>query len=518
MTLSTRAVGVGVPSSVVLHRVRLVPVAGREPHPAAYAGTPVDLRIDDGVITGVDSSISAEGCDWEYDAEGRWAIPGLWDHHVHLGQWGQTLQRVSLAGTREPDDCLARVAAHVATLASSAPDSIVEGFGYRCALWQRPARTAELDAVSAGHPVVLISGDAHNGWLNSRAQQVLGVLAHDGLLRENEWFAVLSRLADLPGTQARHEAGYVEAVRQAARLGIVGVTDLEFAPNPRLWPARFAAGVTDIRVRCGVYPDQLDAVLAAGLRTGEPLDGDSRLTMGPLKIISDGSLNTRTAWCAQPYAHPDPDHPCGSANLDEAELDTLLAAAHRGGLQVAVHAIGDAALAQAVGSLERTGATGSIEHAQLVDRASTADLARLGVTASVQPAHLLDDRDVIDRCWPDRADRCFALADLTRAGVRVVLGSDAPVSPLDPWLAMASAVHRGQPSEPAWHPAQALTAAQALAASTDGQGTLGIGSLADIALLDADPLPRGTSAEIASALGTMRVSATFLAGRPTHLS
>src|SRR5690606_13488773 len=111
-------------------------------------------------------------------------------------------------------------------------------------------------------------------------------------------------------------------------------------------------------------------VIAAGLRTGAPLiEGDPRLTMGPLKIISDGSLNTRTAWCCEPYGDADRlDYPSGQPNLSGAELRDLLALAHAGGLEVATHAIGDAAVAEALSAYAETGARGAIEHAQMCRR------------------------------------------------------------------------------------------------------------------------------------------------------
>ena len=153
-------------------------------------------------------------------------------------------------------------------------------------------------------------------------------------------------------------------------------------------------------------------------------------------------------------------------------------------------------------------------------------MARLGVGASVQPAHLLDDRDVTAQCWPDRADRCFPLRSMVDAGVAVLLGSDAPVSVLDPWLAMAAAVHRSADEREPWNDAEALTVEQALAASTDRQPTLGVGSRADVVLLDADPVapsaPAGTVAESASSaavaqrLRAMSVAATYVGGRRTH--
>lgn len=196
------------------------------------------------------------------------------------------------------------------------------------------------------------------------------------------------------------------------------------------------------------------------------------------------------------------------------ELRELLARADAGDLTVAVHAIGDAAVSDALDAFETTGARGSIEHAQLMRRDDVARMGRLGVGASTQPAHLLDDRDVALRCWPDRMDRCYPHASMLAAGVDVRFGSDAPVAPADPWLAMAAAVHRSADDREPWASAEALTPAQALAASTDGQGTVAVGSRGDLALLDDDPLavPAG-SREAGAYLRGIRVAATLVAGR-----
>src|SRR5699024_1636044 len=225
---------------------------------------------------------------------------------------------------------------------------------------------------------------------------------------------------------------------------------------------------------------------STGLRTGDLLDGpDGLVRMGPLKIISDGSLHTRTAYCCEPYADgASLPHPRGIQNVVPAELHDLLDRARRAGLSVALHAIGDAAVHDALDAFAATGVTGSIEHAQLVTDTDLPRLAELGVVASVQPAHLVDDRDVIDQCWPDSGRRCFRTATMINSGVDVRFGSDAPVSPLDPWLAMAAAVHRGDPADPAWHPQEALSVRQALACSTDGVERLAVGGPGDVVLLD----------------------------------
>ena len=106
------------------------------------------------------------------------------------------------------------------------------------------------------------------------------------------------------------------------------------------------------------------------------------------------------------------------------------------------------------------------------------------------------------------------------AGVTLALGSDAPVSPLDPWLAIAAAVHRSADDRDPWHPEQALTAREALAASTDGQGTLGVGSRGDIVLLDADPLAGGPAdtAALAATCAACRSRRRSSAGAPPSVT
>jgi len=299
-------------------------------------------------------------------------------------------------------------------------------------------------------------------------------------------------------------AAYRRTLDRAAALGITGIVDLERGQLPADWEPRDSP----IRVRVSTYADGLDAVIAAGLRTGDVLPGSPELiTMGPLKVISDGSLNTGTAWCHQPYAGgAEPGHPAGAPNLDLAQLTELVARAHQAGLETATHAIGDAAVDAALTAYERTGARGSLEHVQLISPTDVGRMAGLGLRASVQPHHLVDDRDLTDRIWPDRTERCFAFRWLLDAGVPVTLGSDAPVSPLDPWLAIDAAVRRTGDDRPAWHVEQAMTRREALAASVDGRLTVRPGGPGDLVVLDEYPLTAGRPP----------VALTVLAGRVTH--
>ena len=131
-------------------------------------------------------------------------------------------------------------------------------------------------------------------------------------------------------------------MENAAAQGVVGVVDFEFSGGVADWAERWAGGADLIRVRHACYADGLEDVIARGLRSGDALDGDRRLTMGPLKIISDGSLNTRTAWCCDPYAEKAVlGFPEGSPTRRRPSSGGLARAAEHD-LDVAVHAIGDA--------------------------------------------------------------------------------------------------------------------------------------------------------------------------------
>lgn len=495
--------------SVLLRQVRLVDLDG-----STGSGELVDVAIRAGVIEAIGPELRATGVE-VIDAGGRWAIPGLWDAHVHATQWVRAERMLPLGYARRAEDVLAAVASAVGRVP---PGRTLLGFGYRSAGWPRPGTVAELDAVSGGRAVALVSGDAHNGWLNSAAFDLLGAPRRSGPVSENEWFDLLRRLDDLPGA-APHPEDFVEPLARLAAAGVTGLVDFEFENSFLDWSARFAAGADRVRVRTAVYPHQLDRVIESGLRTGESLPGTRGLaTIGPLKIISDGSLGSRTAWTLEPYTDrpATPEHPCGQANYSLDELRQLLARARDAGLEVALHAIGDRANRVAIDAFAASGAHGSIEHAQLILPEDVRLLADLGVRASVQPAHLLDDRDLTERVCGERAANAFPLRTMLAAGVELRLGSDAPVAELDPWLAIASAVHRSRDERPGWHAEQSLTPREALAASVDGRRLMP-GGIGDVVLLDHDPLAvSGDPAAAAESLRATRPGMTVCAGRITH--
>ncbi|OUM41057.1 amidohydrolase [Arthrobacter sedimenti] len=476
------------------------------------AGNPLDILVRDGMITAIGESIGSRAAE-VVDVGGRWVAPGLWDSHVHMGQWALMRQRLDLSSATSAAEVAILVAERLRSTPPPAGQPLI-GYGFQDGLWPDAPSAELLDAVSADVPVVLVSKDLHAAWLNSPALANHGHADHPtGLLREQAAFDVNTRISAVP---EQHLDGWVaDAVDAAAARGVVGVVDLEMTLSIDRWVHRVAAGTRGLRVRAGVYPKDLDAVIARGLRTGDVIDGtDGLVTMGPFKIITDGSLNTRTAFCHDPYPGLEgADEGHGISIVDGNNLVDYLRRASSAGLVPAVHAIGDAANALALDAFEEVGCRGSIEHAQLVHEHDVGRFARLGITASVQPEHAMDDRDVADRYWPGRTHRAFAFASLVAAGARITLGSDAPVAQLDPWVSMAAAVFRARDGREAWHPEQRVLSSVALAASTDGRATLLAGSVADLVITELDPLVASDEQ-----LRNLQVSATMLGGRWTHFT
>ncbi len=468
---------------------------------------PRDVLVSGGVIARVAGrgGIEATGAT-ELDLDGRVLAPGLWDGHVHFTQWVVRRERVDLAPAGSAAEAVAIMRA---ALPTSDADVLV-GYGFRDALWTDAPTLAALDAIAPDRPLMLISGDLHCGWLNSAAGRRYGLtLPEDGVLRETEWIGALG--VHDRGAQPGLES-YRAAAEAAARRGVVGIVEFENQDNATIWPDRVTAGVDSLRVEGSVWPERLDEAIARGLRTGDRLGESGLVTFGRLKIVVDGSLNTRTAFCWAPYPGLDPadPHSYGVQSVSPERLVDLLRTAHENGIAPAVHAIGDQANTAVIDAFESLGIPGVVEHAQLVAAEDFDRFGRLGLVASVQPEHAMDDRDVADRHWHGRTDRAFAFRSLHEAGATVHLGSDAPVAPLDPWFAISAAVSRSRDGRDPWHLEQALPVDLAVSASARGRFTVSEGEAADLVVLDRDPLTAS-----AAELREMPVAATMVGGRWT---
>ncbi len=475
-------------TDILISRTRLMPGLS-EPISAEF----VDVTVRDGLIAAVEPHLQIRP--GAIDADGAVLLPGLWDAHVHFSTHALLGECLQLPAEED----LAGILRHVGKdLALRDSGGLLVGFGYRGATWHDEPSAAVLDELTV-EPIVLFSGDLHSLWCNSSGLVAVGAPEHPtGLLREEEAFTAMLHLM---ATETGHVDALVRgAQRRAAALGVVGVVDMEMSWGVGAWQRRMAAAPSLQRVEVATYPDDLERLIALGLRTGDRLG--ERLSVGPLKIISDGSLSSRTAHCLSPYPHPIDGSPHGVANLPLQEMVALLARATSNGVQSAVHAIGDRACRDALDAFEAVGAMGTIEHAQLVHPEDLHRFAQLGVGASVQPAHLIEDEAVLDRVWPASTDRAFAFRALLDAGAQLRFGSDAPVSPLDPWLAMDVAVNTPHRVEQALTPEEALTACTRTKIAVGAPADLVLTSLTPSQLNSGDFLSHGCQLTMVSGVTT----------------
>lgn len=499
----------------------------RRPAPPSD-GQPTDILIENGRVARVEPGLADDGETPVIDADGAYAVPGLWDAHVHLDFDATRRVGPDLQDTPTVESALAIVRDAVAEARRTGAKA-VRGFGHRLSAWDEMATVAALDEVSGDIPVVLVSGDGHNGWLNTAAINFFGLTPRTGPFLDDDWFPGMDLLTTLPGSNEAEEYGRTQVLQQCVSRGITGIVDMSFVSSAYTWSDR---DVPPIRVRLSTYPRGLDERVRLGLRTGDPLPGTAGnrgtalLTQGPLKVIVDGSLGSMSAWCSEPYpAHVCAPSPNGLLNVQEDELTDMVRTATQSGIEVALHCIGDAAVETVMDVVEATGARGRLEHLQLLADGAAQRAASLNLAASVQPLHLEQDRDATGRLWPGREERAFAFRSILAAGVPLHLGSDAPVAEIDPWGAMAMAVHRSGDERGPWTPSERLTPEQALAASVDGASPVSVGALGDVALLDRDPLARTFdvdtddgegSAAAAEWLESVNVVATVRAGEVVY--
>ena len=505
---------------------------------AAFRARALAVTRDGRVARGVEawegssSAVSSE----RIDLDGRVVVPGLVDAHVHFLSWALAQSRLRLQACRSVAECLTAVAErHAEDRAAGRADGWLVGAGWREALFPdgRPTAAA-LDRVLPDRPAALWAHDNHSLWLNTAALRSAGldleaaaspggVVERDaggrptGVLRERAAW-------DFP-VPAADAGDRLEAVlagqRLAHRRGVTGVHDLEADHGFRVWQALHGDRRLTLRVVASQQATRLDAVLACGLTTGF---GDEQLQVGPVKAFMDGTLGSRTARMLEPFA----DGGTGVEITGRAALEELVRRATAGGLAVAVHAIGDRANREALDALEATaalwheaGLRPRIEHAQLLHPDDVARFGRLGVVASMQPSHAPSDRDVADAAWGSRVVTAYAWRALRDAGATLAFGSDAPIEELDPLAGLHAAVNRTVDERPAWHPEQALDPRAALEGFTIGPavaagrerrlGTLAPGRLADLTVLDGDPV-----AGPPEAIRRIGVVATMVGGRWVH--
>ncbi|WP_447586930.1 amidohydrolase [Cellulomonas persica] len=466
------------------------------------------LLVEDGTVAWLGADDTADGfaarADEVVDLDGAIVTPGFVDAHVHVLETGMALESVDLSTARSLDEALGAVRR---AADARAGDDVLLGFGWDETGWPEgrgPTRD-ELDAAARGRQVYLARADIHSAVVSTSLAEGLGLSrlpgwSADGRVERDAHHA--AREAARSMDPARRTRLYRLALEHAAARGIVSVhensapfIDTRQGLVELLQLTRDPAGGLPHLVAyrgeaCETVDDAREVLAAVPGLTG--LGGDLNV---------DGSIGSRTAALRAPYVDAPGD---GVLHLTAERIANHITSASRAGVQAGFHVIGDRAMDEVLiglraaidvegpAAIARTGVR--LEHAEMVDAPTLAALVLLGVRLSVQPA--------FDAAWggPNgmyaarlgraRAAALNPLADLAGAGIPLAFGSDAPVTPLDPWAGVRAAVehHASEQRLSARAAFRAATRGGWRLAGMDHIGELRVGAPAHLAIWRAEHL------------------------------
>ncbi|HET7292520.1 MAG TPA: amidohydrolase [Vicinamibacteria bacterium] len=470
------------------------------------------------------------------DLGGRTVVPGFIDAHSHPASAGYAhLKQVDCAF-----DSIGKIVdALRARAAKTPPGQWVLGFKYddTKTAEARFLTRADLDAVSPAHPVYVQHRGGHTAYVNSRALAAAKVSEatadpEGGRFYRDESGRLTGRVAEratdvieaiIPGALSRDERrqGVKLIGEMMSRSGLTSATDAGGSPaDLAAYQDAREADELGVRVYCHIREGFLDAMLAAGVRTGL---GDEWVRVGAVKLVCDGSISERTAWLAEPYVGRPSDR--GILVTPEPALHETARKAHEAGWQVGVHANGDAAIDMVLRVFERLQREQPrrdprfrLEHCTVITDELVRRIKALGAIPTPFSTYVYWHGEKMKEYGAERLERMFALRSFLDAGIRATQASDYPPGPFEPMMALQSEVTRTDSKGNVWGARQRITVEEALRVGTlHGayasfeerlKGSIEAGKLADLVVLGGDPLRTDPSE-----LVRIPVHATMVGGR-----
>ena len=459
------------------------------------------------------------------DLQGKLALPGFNDSHVHFVYGGHALMSISLDGVTSFEEIQRRVQEKVQ---SKNEGEWISGRGWdQEILPGKEWPTKELlDEVAPNNPVTLSRICGHCTLVNSYVLRISGITKHTpippggviakdpvtgeptGILHEKAMDLIRRPHLSAEESHDLDRKAVLLAMKEAVRFGVTSVHDLD--AKIEVFKELLDEGGLTVRVYAGEALEPSAQKLQEYKEWKQQLiDKDHRLRFGIIKGFIDGSLGSSSALLAAPYKNE--PSTSGIRLMTQEELNGIVALYDKENFQIGIHAIGDEGSRMVLNAYEeairRNGRRDSrhrIEHATAVLPEDVPRFSALGVIGSVQPVFGPSYGQTVQSFFEDRlgkegAKNTNIWRTLAQANARLAFGTDWPVESLNPMEGIYSAVSRKSISDKAgsaWLPEESVSVEKAVEYYTLGsayasfeediKGSLQKGKLADIVVLSKD--------------------------------
>ncbi len=480
------------------------------------------------------------------DAGGKLVLPGFNDNHVHFESTCRIITGLNLMDVHTEQPFTSRLrdvherfapgvwitgglwSAYEAWEASSIGE---EGRRAKKDFF-KPHREM-VDSFTKDRPVFIQRFDRKVFFANGRALEIAGINKGEpdpsGIIVERDrrgkptgilsGIGVQKYFSDLipPRTWEQRLWESEAVLKRCASVGVTSLSDMSDTRQREIFYHLRNEGKLTARIHSRGYLDQWEEMNELGLKIGS---GDAMIRTGTVKAWIDGIMGNSTARFYKPYSHNANEFgiwrkimfPWRSKNGGrdlQSNLEYLALQADSAGIQLSVHAIGDAGNGYLLDMMDRLIENNGMKdrrfrlvHAQVIRPEDFKRFKGKDIIAEVQPYHCTDDmRWMEERIGHERSKGAYAFRTLWDSGAVVCFGSDSPGTnasryPLNPMLGLYAAVTRqtldGNPTD-GWFPEERLTIEEAIRAYTlnsayasfeeDIKGSITVGKLADMVIL-----------------------------------
>jgi predicted amidohydrolase YtcJ len=456
------------------------------------------------------------------DMAGKYVYAGFTDSHQHVEGVGQRPKTLSLFGIATLKETVNAIKA----FAVNVPENEwVQGRGWIERQWtdnKRFLTKHDVDPFTTDKPLFMPRADGVSALVNSKALELAGITKEspdpiggkferdaDGTPNGYILATAMNVFQNIipPKTRDYKKDSLVQGMYENAKVGWTNTQDAGMPyVNVEIIKEIHAEGNMSTRIYAAANVMEALTMLERGRET----TADNMFDLRGIKVYIDGTLGSRGAALLENYA--DADHNGFMNRTTKEELEPILRAALRKGIQVETHVIGDRAVHELLDWYEEafndvpksewavSEPRWRLEHAQIIPPQEQERLVSLGILVSMQPSHGIGDLNfALDRLGAERLNHAYPWQQLIDRGLMILGGSDAPVELGDPRIEFYAAVTRKRldgTSGEGWHPELAVTRETALKMFTiwpaygafqeDIRGSVEVGKYADFTIFDRD--------------------------------